>query len=136
MPEHIVATARFHNGVDMGLSTILTFKDGLQATFDCAFDTCFRNWLEVAGTTHSLVCDDFVQPVSDDKTRFWIHDEKGKSEEFRVPGKNQIVYLIEDFCALAASGKPDYSWGEHSLKTQQLCDLILKSATTGQAIKL
>ncbi len=50
-------------------------------SFDTAFDTASRRWLEVAGTEKSLVCDDFVLPWTNEETRYWIHGDAGQSEK-------------------------------------------------------
>jgi predicted dehydrogenase len=138
MPKKVWATARYHpdHFIDMGMSAVMWFEGNRHATFDCAFDTCFRNWLEVAGTTHSLVCDDFVLAWDEEKTRFFIHDEMNSREEFRSKQQNQIVSMIEDFCQIVLSGDMDYSWCKHSLDTQIVCDAILHSARTGEIVTL
>ncbi len=136
LPQQVWGTARWHNDVDMNFSGVMWFANDRMSSFDCGFDTGFRNWMEVAGTHGSLVCDDFVQPWDHQRLRYWVHDERGKTEEVHVPGGHQIVLMIEDFCALARSGRCDPQWGQLSIDTQRVCDALDRSARAGQPVTL
>ena len=86
--------------VDMNLSAIMWYDDQRMASFDCGFDTELRKWFEVAGTSGSLVCDDFLRPWNEHKPRFWIHDRNGLVGEHVVETGTtpvQEVVMIENF---------------------------------------
>lgn len=134
MPLRVFATARYEQEVEISLSAILWFSDNRMASFDCGFETTFRNWIEIAGTDASLVCDDFVLPWSDEEARFWIHGEEGKKSQEAIKGCVQEVQMIEDFCAIVSSGTPDYRWTQAALQTQLVVDAIDRSARSGRVL--
>ncbi len=134
LPERVFATARYFNDVEMNLSALLWFRDGRMASFDCGFDTTYRKWFEIAGTHGSLVCDDFVVPWSEDKARFWLHDEAGKNSEHVTPGCVQEVRMIENFCDAVRSGNLDDRWPADAITTTRICDALAESARSGRVI--
>ena len=136
MPERVLATARFYNDVDMNTSCWMWFPNERIATFDCGFDTVFRRWFEVAGTQHSLVCDDFTRPWIDDKVRCWIHDPDGRATEIRSAALIQEVCMIEDFCEIIRGGELDAHWPDIAVKTQRICEALDRSARTGEIVEL
>ncbi len=137
LPERVYATARWHNDVDMNLSAIMWYSDNRMASFDCGFDTTFREWMEVSGTESTLVCDDFVQPNPlVDSHRFWTHKNEGAAETHKFEKTNHIVHMIENFCDDIRSGKLNTARPQLSLEVQYLCDLILESARKEQPLKV
>jgi len=136
LPEKVFATARFENDVDMNLSATLWFSGERMASFDCGFDTTWRKWMEIAGTTGSLVCDDFVNPWDIAKARFWVHDSQGKPTKHEFPGCVQEVRMIENFSEGIRSGTLNSSWPQAALDTQRVCDAIARAARTGEIVEL
>lgn len=136
LPIKVFATARFECDVDYHLSALLWFGDQRMASFDCGFDTGMRQWLEVAGTEGSLVCDDFVLPRNEARARYWIHDGEQRSTEHVVKDCIQEVAMIEDFCRLVRIGWIDDRWPNQALTTMRICDAIAESALTGHMIEL
>ncbi|MDA0840555.1 MAG: Gfo/Idh/MocA family oxidoreductase [Planctomycetota bacterium] len=132
LPTRAFAAARFFNGVDFNVSATLWFAGDRMATFDCAFDTCFRKWMEVAGTAGSLVCDDFVLPNSEESSRFWVHGPKKGEHSFGECV--QEARMIEHFVAAIRSGELNTEWPEDAIKCMQVCDAVLESARTGQVV--
>lgn len=128
MPRRVWGSAQWYGDVDMSFSGMMWFDGQRVASFDCAFNTGMRKWFEVAGTTGSLVCDDFVLPWSDEKTRYWRNGTQGESEERRVPPVVQEVRMIENFSRIAQSGELDPRWPNETLATQRVCDALLLSA--------
>ena len=132
LPTRAFAAARSFNGVDFNVDGLLWFEGDRMASFNCAFDTSFRKWLEVAGTEGSLVCDDFVLPNSEEKTRFWVHGPKKAEHNFGECV--QEARMIEHFVGAIRSGELNADWPEIAIKCMQVCDAILESAETGQTV--
>ncbi len=133
-PRRVYGTARYYNDIDMAFSGLMWFDNDRMASFDCAFDTEMRRWLEVAGTKASLVCDDFTRPWDADKPRYWLHNASGLLAEHRSEPPIQEVCMIEDFCKIVQSGTPDVRWTEASLNTQRICDALDQSARAGEPV--
>eukprot|EP00913_Durusdinium_trenchii_P028413 g26641.t1 len=102
MPKRVWGTAEWYRDVDMSFSGTMWFDDNRMASFDCAFNTGMRKWFEVAGTTGSLVCDDFVHPWKAEKPRFWRNGTSGESDERISEPAIQETRMIENFSRILA----------------------------------
>lgn len=136
LPERVYATARYYNDVEMNLSALLWFAGERMASFDCGFDTTYRKWFEIAGTGGSLVCDDFVMPNSEEKTRFWVHGERVERAEHQTLGCVQEVRMIENFCDAIRSGRLNCRWPAEAIATMRVCDAIRTAARRGEVVTL
>ena len=136
MPTRVFATARYHVGVDFNLSGLLWFENERMASFDCAFDTASRKWLEVAGKKASLICDDFTLPWKEESTRFWVHDAGGKAAEHNIDGCIQEVSMIERFSDIVRTRQLDVRLPTEAINTMRVCDALLESARRGEIVKL
>lgn len=136
LPNRVWGAAKYRDEIDMSFQAVMWYEDGRVSSFDSAFDTGMRKWLEVAGTHGSLVCDDFVLPWPRDEFRFWVHDEEGVSETHTTPPTNQIVHMIDDFNTMVKSGQWHPEWPELSLKTQKICDALDQAARTERIVEL
>lgn len=133
-PTQVFATARYTNGVDFNLSGILWFEDDRIATMDCGFDTAHRKWFEIAGTTASLVCDDFTVPTTEESSRFWIHGNNNEKHE--IGQCIQEVNMIEHFSNIVISGALETHWSDIAVKTMTICDALRQSALTEKVVIL
>jgi predicted dehydrogenase len=95
-----------------------------------------RQWFELAGTVGSIVCDDFVLALSEEKSRFWVHDDQQKATVRELGPFTQQVGMIEDFHACLEKGEPDPAWPTESIRTQRVLDALLKSARIRQPVEL
>jgi predicted dehydrogenase len=136
MPVRVVGHATWHHDVDMNFCGTMWYDDGAVASFDTAFDTVMRRWIEVAGTQASLVCDDFTRPYQEDKVRCWIHHSDGTSAEHKSDAPNQETCMVEDFNRLVQAGEIDPHWPTISVQTQRICDALDRSARTGLPVEL
>lgn len=134
LPERVFATARYRNDVEMNLSAMLWFSGQRMASFDCGFDTVMRQWFEIAGSTGSLVCDDFVLPKSNEKARFWNHDAAGAARELSVLDCVQEVRMIEHFAAAIGAGE-DPGFTDDALATMRMVDMVARSARESRIIE-
>jgi len=136
MPTHVVGHATWYKDVDMNFSGTMWYENGAVASFDTAFDTVMRRWLEVAGTESSLVCDDFTRPYSEEKVRCWIHNPDGASDEHKSDSPNQETCMIGNFNRLVLSGKTDEHWPSIAVQTQRICDALDRSARSRRPVDL
>lgn len=135
MPQRVFATARLHRGVDFNLSAFLWFADDKMASLDCGFDTAMRQWFEIAGTHQSIVCDDFVLPNSNDKSRFWVHDGEGKNEEHALGPCLQEARMIEHFVT-AIHQPPSVPLFRDALDTMRITDALTNSFRSNSIVEL
>ena len=130
-PQAVYADALWREGVPQRLTATLWFSDQVTATVSCGYDTATRKWFEVAGSTASLICDDFTRPWADRPTRCWIHDASGQVESHTFEGnqeRNMISRLIGD--------EPLDAWQEQALDTHRILDAIDQSIQNGGRIEL
>ena len=120
---------------NIAFHALLRFRQGGVARFDCNFQTAMRKWVEVAGTAGTLVCDDFPRPWSPEKSRFWLHDTWGKSEERRCDVTSQEDDLVNAFCGAVRSGT-DPAWAAAALDVQRVCTALEESSRTGGFVTL
>ena len=136
LPTRVFATARYDVGVDMNFSGLLWFGGDRMASFDSAFDTGSRKWFEVAGTSASLICDDFVIPWKEESARFWVHNSTGKSAEYNVENAIQEVNMVERFSSIVQTGMLEPQFIEDAINTMHVCDALSKSAIHNEIVDL
>lgn len=131
MPDRVFATAQWEHGIDYHMNGLLWFPENQMASFECGFNAIRRRWVEVTGSRAALVCDDFTRPWTPEKPRFWMHDANGVSHQNVVEHPPIERCLVDAFCEMIAHKNNRHEWLDLSLRTQQVCDALLKSARTG-----
>lgn len=134
MPVQVWGTQQIRDGVDWTFTGVLWFPHQVMASFDCGFGMTARKWIEVAGESGSIVCDDFARPWNHEKARFWIHDDQGK-----VADKVSVVVIQEDamieaFQQRVREGNVACDWAQESLRVQRVCAALQEAALTGQPV--
>jgi len=135
-PHEVWGRATWQDEVDRAFSGTLYFESGEEASFDCAFDLTARRWLELAGESGSIVCDDFTRPWQEEKTRFWIHDAVGQPEVVHSPTQSQEVCLIEACSRQILEKTYDARWLELSLQTQAVIEALHESARMNRPVNV
>lgn len=135
-PERVAGWARWENDVDIDFLGHLWFAGYRTASLESGFRTVRRKWLEVAGTHGSLVCDDFTRAKDPEQPRFWVHDADGNSTTHVVPGPQQEVCMVENFCRTVLSGQLREDWSVDAVATQVVCEALDRAARTGQTIEI
>ena len=146
LPERVIGhLIAAHDGVPTEFSAELFFANGVTASFYCSFRTELQQWAHVSGTKGSLSVADFVLPYFACESAFVADTPKfnvkntsyhweSHPRRFAVPEYSdghpdaQETNMIRNFSDLVLSSKPDESWGEIALKTQQVMDACMKSA--------
>ena len=129
----------------------LFFDNGVSASFYCSFLTEIQQWANLAGTRGSIQVPDFVLPRYGTELAFDVsnpiynitgcdfnmeeHIRRCAVREYSNSAENaQETNMVRRFAELVLSGQRDDSWGEMSLKTQQVLDACLQSARSGGRI--
>jgi len=134
-------------------SAELFFPAGVSASFYCSFLAENQQWANIGGTKGFVHVPDFVLPYYGSEVAFEVTNDvfrlsgcdfnmENHSRRIAIPEYShrtenaQEAQMFRRFAELAISGKPDASWGEQSLKTQQVLDACLESARRGATVKL
>ncbi len=127
LPKAVLADTVIRQGVSQRLTALIWFENDATATISCGYDTATRKWFEIAGSSASLICDDYTRPWPDRPARCWIHDAAGQveSEEF---GGNQERSMIQQLIG----DQPLDQLHRQALDTQRILDALKRSAETGQ----
>lgn len=136
LPRQVFATADFRHDVDQRLHALMWFDDGCMASFECGFTAVKRRWLEVAGTTAALNCDDFTRPWSPEEPAIRTTDGDGRVTRQVIHHPSQEICMVQEFCRLIHEQQTVHPWLKLSRNTQHVCDLLGQSARTGQILQL
>ncbi len=133
-------------------SAELFYPEGVSASFSCSFLAEIQQWAVIGGAKGFIHVPDFVLPHYGAEVGFEVsnpvfhlagcdfnmedHRRRVAVREYSNSAPNsQESNMFRNFAALALSGTPDDSWGTMVLKTQQVLDACLQSATTqGQMV--
>ena len=147
---HMLAEHRLPDSaaVPTDFSAELFYADGVSASFYCSFLTEIQQWASLGGTKGSIYVPDFVLPRYGAEAAFEVsnpiynitgcdfnmeeHTRRFAVREYSNSAENaQETNMFRRFAELVLSGQPDPSWGEMTLKTQQVLDACLRSARSG-----
>ena len=135
-------------------SAELFYPEGVSASLHCSFLAEIRQWANVSGTKGYIHVPDFVLPHYGDEAGFDVyncvcrvtgcdfnmepHRRRIAINEYSNSTPNsQEANMFRTFATLALSGRPDESWGDMALKTQQVLDACLQSAAReGQSVEI
>jgi predicted dehydrogenase len=132
--------------VPMEFEGELFFENGVTAMFYNSFVTEHQQWANVSGTRGHLYLPDFVLPYHGQKLKCFVTNAEfavngchstmteNRSEfEFDEYGDShpdaQESKLFRRFGKIVTSGKLDPFWPEISMKTQQVMDAVMQSAS-------
>src|SRR5271166_4112950 len=120
--------------VEESTSAILRFSEGRLATFTCSFGAARESVYEVVGTKAVLRADPAF-----DRARPATHDiiSSGQKQERVFPQQDQFAQELIEFseCVLSGQDHPRAS-GEDGLADVRIIEALLRSAQTGQPMKL
>ena len=136
-PHRVCAESKMQNGVPYRVTAMMRFPSGVTATLSCGFDTATRKWFEIAGSSASIVCDDYTrpwQPQPDQPAkpaRCWIHEASGTvhSESFECHQERRMIRRFSGEASLQPFHK-------HSLNTQAIVQAVERSMTEDGPIDL
>jgi predicted dehydrogenase len=137
--------------VPTDFSAELFYDDGVSASFYCSFLAEIQQWANLGGTKGFLYVPDFVLPRYGAEVAFELsnpihnvmgcdfimeeHTRRFAVREYSNSAENaQEINMFRRFGELVLCGRPDDSWGEMALKTQQVLDACLQSARSGGCV--
>ena len=130
-PRSVLADTVDRGGVPQRLTAMMWFGDEVTATISCGYDTATRKWFEVAGSTSSLICDDFTRSWADRPPRCWIHEAAGTVEQHAFEGSQERSMI-----ARLIGNEPLDQWQKQALDTQRILDAMRVSADSGERVAL
>jgi len=139
-----------NGGVPTEFSAELVFPKNVTASMYCSFLTENSQWANISGTKGYVHLRDFVLPFFGSHVDFDVANAKylhtgcdfnaedvtrtiGVAEYASGAPNSQETSMIRTFSQQVLSGKLDSSWGEITLKTQQVLDACLQSARNNSA---
>jgi len=121
-PVSIAVECNKPHGVDVNLSAILRYADGLIATLHCGFDAFGRNYSEIVGTDGALLVPD---TFLDDAGPITLQTKSG-SQSIEVAQSDRYGAEIGDFSTAIREGRaPGMSLTE-SLRNMRILDRIFE----------
>lgn len=128
------------------LSGELLFPGGATASFYCSFRAGLQQWAHISGTHGSIYIPDYVLPHAGPELHFEVAQPEFhvRGCEFRMDPNVRVhtvaehshgapaaqeANLFRNFSAQALSGRLNPEWPEMAMKTQQILDACLESAS-------
>lgn len=123
VPQAVHALADMDNGVDVNLSAVLRYDDGLIANIHCGFNAAAYMHATLIGTEGVLECSDtFV----DFRGHLTLRDKEG-TRLIPVDESDRYAAEFTDFSAAILSGDQPALSLDESLRNMQVLDLIRAS---------
>lgn len=130
-PVRVYAQARYHRGVDVEMSGILTFADGSLASFDCGFTMPLRMQFEVVGANGVLAVPNMWLP---DANASWQIQRNGAVEHHALPGHDQIALMHDHFSAAILENGAVQPDPQEAVKTLRVLDALARSGREGREV--
>lgn len=123
-PVSCVVECDKHHGVDVNLSAILRYGDGLIASLHCGFNAFGRMHSEIIGTQGVLESTD---TFLDTAGELIVHSQAGR-EVIPVPASDRYAEEIRDFSAAILEKRPPLLTLEESLRNMRIMDQLQAQA--------
>jgi predicted dehydrogenase len=135
-PVSVFATARLDpsSGIDLATGLLLEFSRGRKALLDCAFDTPFQSWLEIAGTKGRLALPRAFTAKHFDVPIDIVKDDA--AETIIIPAADQYVPMVEHFGECVLRRTPLRYSAEDALGNARVIDAAFQSIRLGRPIQL
>ncbi len=124
-PISCVVECDTHNDVDINLSAILRYDDGLIASLHCGFNAFGRMHSEIIGTAGMLESSD---TFLDTAGELILHSQTGR-EVIPVQASDRYGEEIRDFSAAILEKRPPMLTLEESLRNMQILDKLQAQIT-------
>jgi predicted dehydrogenase len=137
-PKRAYAQAHLdENGVDITTAGMLTFDGGVEALFDCSFETSAQEYYEVIGDQGNI---EVYGPYRPDKNpngkgRIVVNTENGEKKEWFVSG-DQYTLQVEHFSECVLNDTAPIYTGEQTVQNMKVIDACYESIRTGEAVDL
>jgi xylose dehydrogenase (NAD/NADP) len=131
-PVSVFAKARRHhgNGIDLAMSLLVEFSGGRHALLDCAVDTQFQSWFEIAGTRGRITLPRAYSPRNQDVSIHILKDTV--ADMILIPSTNPYIRMIEHFGEGILRGNPLRYGAEDALGNARIIDAAFRSSRGGR----
>jgi predicted dehydrogenase len=130
-PERVSCETVDREGVDARTSGLLRFRGGVLGTFECAFDTAARSFLEVTGSEGRLLVED---PWKAPGPGPELVRGDGSRERLEVEVVNPYAREVEDLSrAVREGGEPRLGRAD-ALGQARTIEALYRSAAEGRAV--
>lgn len=123
LPQRCCAVAEYEQGVDVNLSALLQYDDGLIANIHCGFNAYPRTYAEIIGTQGALEIDD---TFADFRGGLRVQTKEG-TRIIPVAESDRYLAEITDFSAAVLSGQQPRLTLEESAINLTVLDMIRSS---------
>jgi xylose dehydrogenase (NAD/NADP) len=125
-PDVARAAARFSSsGVDLSLSAVLHFPNGILGMLDCSFEQPFRCTYELVGRRGTIEVPDAYLPPARPTARLRTTDT---ARDLVFDGRNQYAGMVDAFAEAVANDRKLPDPAEDGLAQMLALDAILASA--------
>lgn len=122
-----------HDDVDMMAAGLLSFADGVAATFSCGMWAAFENRIAIVGTDGRIDVPSAFVYGSADEAAFTVTTRSGTRTE-TVPDVNQYVLQADAMAAAVLDGVPLAFPSADAVANMRVIDACLAAARTGQTV--
>jgi xylose dehydrogenase (NAD/NADP) len=139
-PIKVFASAKTDSeyGIDTTTAGVLTFENGVQALFDCSFESFRRHTYEIFGSTGKIEVMAAYRPdTANEKGEGLIRLTKGDGEveEYRIAG-DQYKLQAEHFAdSILNSKEPSYT-REKMMNNMKILDACYESIVSGVSVEI
>jgi D-xylose 1-dehydrogenase (NADP+, D-xylono-1,5-lactone-forming) len=136
-PARVRASGRFaKNGVDLSVTALLDFPNGVLGTIDCSFEAPFRCEYELVGTEGAIRVPDAFLPGTDPVAR-WLRGGSnvgaGGDETLHFPGTNQYACMVDSLARSIKAGRLEAP-AEDGVAQMRVLDAILTDAKVNRVL--
>ena len=129
-PVRVLATARFHQDVDIEMNGLLWMADGRVTSFDCGFTMPLRQSLEITGSEGVLRIPEMWLPLP--RASWTIERIGGEPEQQFIDGEDQIQHMLEGFGRAVLDGAAVRPDADEAVKSLRVLDALAASARDGK----
>ncbi|WP_186580774.1 Gfo/Idh/MocA family protein [Aquibacillus kalidii] len=137
-PTKVYASAKLQpeTGVDTTVAGVMSFANGVEASFDCSFDSTSRQTYEVVGSNGTIEVLGAFRPDQNEDGKGIIRVKKdGEVSEQKVES-DQYKEQVDNFAnAILNQTEPRYT-KDDMMKQMKLLEACLQSIDSGESVKL
>lgn len=125
-PEQICVQKTMVQGVDLAVSAILKYPNGVMASIHSGFDSCSSQITEIDGTRGSMIIRDSFIDQDERDTPIQVIGSDGVCTEYRLTPSHQYQAEVEEFSrAIIEEREPELNLDE-TLRNIRLMEAILE----------
>ena len=138
-PSEVFVKGEVHDdfGVDTKAAGILSFENGITASFECSFEQPMKDLYEISGTKGTIKVPFAYRPdrFPAGEVPIKIIDEKGEERSETLKGNPYEIQVSHFSDCILSGNEPAYS-PEATIKNVQAIQACYQSMDTGAAVRL